>query len=422
MTISAAGWMEYFTERFEALSAPSSLRKEAWRKFLSQGLPTRNCESFHYFPCRSFLNDVALQPQEIRAEEVLAYAVLPECRNSFIVLVDGKFRKDLSCVEGIPPQVVLIPLEGALTGSYSAYIKHRFVSGLEKEQDPFACLNGALFSGGVFVYVPPEVECPLPIQCIEICSNGTMSRAHLFLGARSRITWVSSTLGSGFHHSLLDMALEEGARLEHAAVSEEESSWGFHTVRLTQKKESEAFCSRVSTGGKGARYDYQIALMGSHASAELSGLSLLEDKKHAHMHVQVEHRAPHCRSKQLFKTVQSGTSVSSFCGKIYVEDVAQKTEAYQLHRSLLLSDYAQANSKPSLEIFADDVKASHGATVSQLDPNEIFYLRTRGISSELAQSFLTAGFCREVIQNLPVAALRQEAVKKTSQFFGRIYD
>lgn len=143
---------------------------------------------------------------------------------------------------------------------------------------------------------------------------------------------------------------------------------------------------------------------------------MLADKREAHTHIFMEHQAPHCRSFQLFKSVLNDFSRSSFEGKIMVRQAAQKTEAFQLNNNLLLSDHAHADSKPNLEIFADDVKASHGATVGQLDIDQLFYMKTRGFSDQAAKNLLIFGFCEQVVEMITLPSLREEISARTRHY------
>ena len=154
----------------------------------------------------------------------------------------------------------------------------------------------------------------------------------------------------------------------------------------------------MTEGAKTVREDYKIALNGENGEADLNGLWVLKEKNECHVNVMIEHVAPHCRSNQLFKGVLDDFARSSFEGKIWVRKEAQKTDAFQLNNNLLLSDHANADSKPNLEIFADDVKASHGSTMGQVDEEQLFYLKTRGFSKEVAEKFLVRAFCQEVLQ------------------------
>ena len=193
-----------------------------------------------------------------------------------------------------------------------------------------------------------------------------------------------------------------------ALCGEHRLAWHLDAFRATLKRDSYLKTVSVTEGGMTVRNDYRITLAGENAEALLNGIWMLSDKREAHANIFIDHQAPICRSFQLFKDVLTDFSRSSFEGKIMVRQAAQKTEAFQLNNNLLLNDHAHADSKPNLEIFADDVKASHGATFGQLDPDQLFYLKTRGFSDETAKNLLIYGFCEQVIELIPILSLRQE--------------
>ena len=156
----------------------------------------------------------------------------------------------------------------------------------------------------------------------------------------------------------------------------------------------------VTEGSATVRYDYHVMLLGENSEASLSGVWMLSGKREAHTHVLMDHQAPHCRSLQLFKGVLNDTTHSSFEGKILVRQLAQKTEAYQLNHNLLLSDRALADSKPSLEIFADDVRCTHGPALGRMSDQQLFYLQARGLNQELATKLLSHAFINEVVDTI----------------------
>ena len=242
-------------------------------------------------------------------------------------------------------QCVLLPLEQAQK-TYGLFLRNRGI----KDQE------------GLFFYAPPGSAISTPLQL-------SSPRLYIFLG-------------EGASLSLYDFSKED--RFLHVDLA---ASSQFTSVSH-------------STAGK---QTYTVSLNGEGASAELRGLLDLSGKEEGHVDVLMEHHAPHCRSRQHFKFVLQDQSRSSFAGKIYVHQAAQKTESYQLNQNLLLSDEAFASSKPNLEIFADDVKASHGATFSQLNAEELFYFRSRGFSEAEAKELLRKGFCQEILNFLPAS-------------------
>lgn len=335
------------------------LRTKAWDHFLKLGLPEKSAEPFRYFPLREFYN------------EPLACHL-------------GKLEASLP----------ILSLADAMR-TYGSFLTSRLTKWLKEETDPFAAMNLALHQSSAFFYIQPKSEQPIQIRI-----DGGVSRVHLFVGAHAKaVCEVTGEVEKGFSHLFFDVALEEGAEL--CLVNRLTSkNWLFYSLRATLKKNS-LLKSYALT--KGVRQDYQVKLMQENAEAVLKGLWTLAGHEQNHTHILMEHEAPHCRSLQHFKGVNSDFSQSSFEGKILVRDIAQKTEAFQRNNNLILGQHAIAYSKPNLEIFADDVKASHGATVSQLEEGQLHYLKTRGIPQELAKEMLVESFAREILNEVPCA-------------------
>jgi Fe-S cluster assembly protein SufD len=227
-----------------------------------------------------------------------------------------------------------------------------------------------------------------------------MPRIHVFLASQSEVHWVTRIKSKGWLNANIDVVCEDSARFYHYDIAKSEGEC-FHNTTITLKRNS---CfEHVSYIEGNCRSTFRVALAGEGASIKLQGLWRLKNSEQTAIRVMMEHLAPHCHSLQKFKGVLSDTSKSHFEGKILVRPIAQKTEAYQINNNLLLGEYALARSKPNLEIFADDVKASHGATTSQVDKEHLFYLKSRGLSESLAKELLVTGFCQEILNQIPYA-------------------
>jgi Fe-S cluster assembly protein SufD len=332
--------------------------------------------------------------------------IYPECAGSTIVFVNGVFSKTLS---RIPNRVVALPLDEAMK-SYGTFLKSRLAKLQGEESDPFVQKNLENMQGGLFFYVPPKLTLAEPIQCLNLITEPNVSvfpRVHLLAGAHSEVQWIVRTVQheSSWSASLFDIGVEEGANL-HVTYVTDKRGWQTEALRATVKQNGALTAAIVSEGSVGTRFDGKVSLNGEGSRVDLRGLSLLDEQRHFHAHLLVEHVAPHAQSMQRFKNVLKGTSRASFQGKILVRSEAQKTEAYQMCNHLLLNEGAIANSKPNLEIFADDVKASHGATVAQLRDDELFYLQARGLSAEAAKHLLIDAFCKEILDEIPHASIR----------------
>jgi Fe-S cluster assembly protein SufD len=394
------------------------LRLKSWDRFCELGLPAKTHDVYRYLPLKNLYGQgyVKASLSDVSLDKILPH-VLPECRKSFLVFVNGHYVKDLSCVEAISNKVVITSLNEAAS-TYGTFLSNQWNKGLKEETDPFSLLNGALHERGLFIYIPPKTLVEAPIQLLSIIDAKSeamliLPRLQAFIGSGSEISLVStSALISGEQYgafAFCDLAIEENSRVLYTQTARNLSSkvWHFEALRAQLKRNAGLkTCAIVANREAVVRYDYKVALTGENAEANLNGLNLLHDKAEAHTHVLIEHQAPNCRSFQLYKGALDGYSHSAFEGKILVRQAAQKTEAFQLNNHLLLSDYAHADSKPNLEIFADDVKASHGATVGQLDQEMVFYLKTRGFSAAEAKTLLVDSFCQQVLDLVPIASLK----------------
>lgn len=334
-----------FLKQAEALKGKQLWHKQAWERFQAVGLPTRKNELYRYVHLRTLYEE----PLQL-----------------------GKFE-----VPTVPAGVIAIPLSQAWH-TYAAFLEKRFAHFLEHEKDPFALLNAAFDHEGLFLYIPPNVKIEHPLQIkapTVIAYVAKNAQVHLELDTTH-----------------CDFAVEQGA-----TVSVQRTIDHLQSCRATLKKDASFKSVVFSSHASLSRDDYHIQLSGENSTASVYGLHRLDGKQQGHTNVLMEHIAPHTTSFQKFKGVINDFARSTFEGKIYVHSKAQKTQAYQLNNSLILTPRAEAKCKPNLEIFADDVKASHGATIGQLDNESLFYLQARGIPKKQAKALLIEAFCREVM-------------------------
>lgn len=433
MIISQQSDNEIFEKKIESLfkSLPADslekIRAKGWDHYCELGLPTRKSEAYRYVRLRSLYNsDYTLStPKEI-TESVFTSRILPECQGAVIVFVNGHYVPALSQLSALPKKAVMLPLVDAMK-TYGSFIQSQWAKAIKEETDPFAALNTVMQRDAAFLYLPPKCLIEQPIQILHIVDNENSPmvmhpRLQLFVGAQSELKIISTqhliAAANSFSNVTVDIHLEEDAHLSFTQVAMEEPTdfWHFEALRATLKRNSTIKTISASDGGTGIRYDYRIALTGENGEARLNGVFMLKDKSEAHTHVIVDHQAPNCRSMQLFKAALNDFSHSSFEGKILVRQPAQKTEAFQLNNNLLLSDRAAADSKPNLEIFADDVKASHGATVGQLDKEQLFYMKTRGFSENQAKNILISGFCKEVLDLIPIDSVKENLIEQADHY------
>jgi len=412
------------------------VRDKAWDHFLELGLPSRKNEVFRYVKLRNLYSREYLpaQTQAANFSTISAGAldpyIYPECSQSVLVFVNGYYQPTLSRTKMVPEKVVIASLNDAMK-TYGTLLSNQWAKSIKEETDPFAALNMALHSSGVFLYIPPKTLCKNPLQILHVVDTKDqnvmmMPRLQVFAGAHAEADIISShAVLSGknyFINQATEVALEENSRLRYMQSNfhADPDVWHFDALRANLKRDSSFKTVSATEGSIGVRNDYRAALIGENAEALLNGVCMLKGKQEAHVHVLMDHQAPNCRSMQLYKGALNDFSHSSFEGKILVRQAAQKTEAFQLNNNLLLSDRANAESKPNLEIFADDVKASHGATVGQLDKEELFYLKTRGFSESAAKNLLIYGFCKEVIDLITVPSLLEEITLKAQRYLTKV--
>lgn len=380
----------------------------AWDRFQEIGLPTKQNEVYRYVRFKDLYSlpfsaalpfDASITPVE-----------------STLVFANGAYCEDLSS----PPKgVIALPLSKAFS-TYGSFLTARMNKWTKEENDPFAALNGAYYTEGLFLYLPPKCVCSTPIRIIHYTEGSPKPahlcpRIHLFAGKESaaEITWQQSgSLAHVWVNAFIDCALEEAASLTLTQVNHlPETAHHFCALRATLKRRSMLKSFSVTNGSATSREDYLVRLQGEEAEASLYGVWSLKDHRQHHVNLWIDHQEPSCTSLQKFKGTLEDSSRSSFEGKIYVHQKAQKTQAYQMNNNLILGERAAANSKPNLEIFADDVKASHGSTIGQIDPEQLFYFQARGVPASLAQKLLVQGFSKEVIDLIPQQLLREEALR-----------
>lgn len=406
------------------------MRLKAWNHFLEMGLPTRETEVYRYLKLRNLFSQSYVQsyPTEVAPEAIAPY-IYPECKESVIVFVNGHYQPKLSNLKALSKKAVVTTLDDAVH-TFGAFLNNQWSKSLKEETDPLAILNTALHRDGVFVYLPPKTISVAPLQVLYVIDARDkpmiqFPRLNFFAGAHSQIDIVASQAlisGKGYCvNQLTDIAIEEEGHIRYTQVAcgEQSDVWHFDATRASLKRNSTFKTISVTDGAATVRQDYLVTLVGENAEALLNGVWMLEDKREAHTHVVIDHQAPHCRSMQLYKGVLNDFSRSSFEGKILVRQAAQKTDAFQLNNNLLLSERAIAYSKPNLEIFCDDVKASHGSTVGQLDKEQLFYMKTRGFFEEDAKNLLIYAYCKEVIDMIALPTLKKSISERAQRYLKR---
>ena len=413
-----AWYVERFDEFVRSLNGSSSaqllaLRKEAMDAFVELGFPTARDEEWRYTSLATLLRQdfgVVEKLGEEALSDVDAWRV-PNLQSHVLVFIDGQYQPALSGGASLPEGVRVSNLASLLHRDGEV---RDGTSLAPRGKDAFVELNTAFLRDGVHVHVDKGVRVDVPIEVLFVAASPNAA-VHPRLWVRvedgAEATLVERYVSASDHvhltNSLAEFSLGENAHLDHYRVQDENRA-AFHIANLYVSEEHHSVLRSTccTLGGGLTRNHVHTHLMGEGVDSTLNGLYLVEGQQHVDNHTLIEHAQPHCQSHEFYKGILADDSTGVFRGQILVHQAAQKTDAYQANRNLLLSDRAEINTKPQLEIYADDVKCSHGATIGQLDEDAIFYLRSRGIGSAAARQVLTRAFAGEVVERIRLEPLR----------------
>ena len=393
------------------------IREKAISSFQSLGFPTTKNEEWKYTNLASLLS---MQFQTDSKETVSSIDVaqfLPvDSKFIALVFINGKLNSEFTNTELLP--------EGMIAGNVSEYLSHSAVqTQLGKiamhQNESFVALNTAMFLQGAFIYSPVNLICEIPIHLIFI-SDARANPAlcyprNLVVAENSSSIKISESnysidsVNAAFTNSVNEIYVGQNANVEYCKnQSENNNDFRIDYTSAILQKDSKLNIHTITTGGKMVRNNLNIVLNDRNASAYLNGLYITDGQNHVDNHSFVDHKSPDCYSNELYKGVLGGKSTGVFNGKIFVRRDAQKTNAYQSNKNILLTNDASMNAKPQLEIYADDVKCSHGATTGQLDEEALFYLRSRGIGVEQARALLNIAFAEEIVERITITSIREK--------------
>ncbi|OGA25551.1 MAG: Fe-S cluster assembly protein SufD [Betaproteobacteria bacterium RIFCSPLOWO2_02_FULL_67_26] len=397
---SGASWLDerraQALERANALTVPTT-RDEEWR-FTDITPLTR----------LSFRPAAETKPLALSG---LSRFIAPEA-GARLVFVDGVFAPGLSATTGLPRGVVVSTLAAALD-AHAGAIEPHLARHAEFEREVFTALNTAHLRDGAFIRVGRNCACPAPVQLLHVSTQkeaAAYPRCLVIAEDGSDCTLIEDYAGLGdaayFNDAVTEVVVGAGARVRHARV-QREAAGAFHiaTCAVTLARDARYASHAVTLGARLSRFNLIVTQQGEGAEVQMDGLALISGRQLADTHTLMDHAQPHGRCRQLHKCIAGGAAHAVFNGKILVRPGAQLTDSSQQSRNLLLSDKAHVDTKPQLEIFADDVKCAHGATVGQLDAEQLFYLRSRGLSEGRARNLLTYAFAAEVVDRIPVPSL-----------------
>jgi Fe-S cluster assembly protein SufD len=400
----------------------NSLKKESFFYLNSVGFPTRKMEDWRFTNINPILDGnfvLAPDTDSISLEkEQIKSLLIPDFDNNFLVFVNGLYQEDLSRCYKKGNKIIVNSLNEALTlKQYSDIILQHLGKYLYYGEDGFVALNTMSFRDGAFIVIPENFDAGTiviynitDIRYQPLLIN-TRNLIVLEPGSKVNIIEFYYTIGDnqkGFSNTATEIVCLENSELNYYKIQNQNlNEYHINTTQLVQQQSSKAQTLTVSWGGSIVRNTLNIQLVGKQAESIFHGLYFLKDRQHIDNHTTIEHIAPDCHSNEYYKGIIGDEGDAVFNGKILVKRDAQKTNAYQLNKNILLSGNASINSKPQLEIFADDVKCSHGATTGQIDNEQLFYLLSRGISKSEAIKLLLYAFGNDIFENVSLKPLSE---------------
>ena len=422
---------EQYVEQFERFAGQARqpawvfpLRKAGIARFAELGFPTLQQEDWRFTnvaPIATLpFKPVLAGAREGVSREVVDGFTFGRMAASRLVFVNGHYAADLSSPSPQTKGVVVSSLAAALAAG-AALIEKHLAHYAQGEGNAFAALNEAFFQDGGFVYVPANTRLEVPIHLLFISTakdaGATTHPRNLIIAEKaSQVTvlesYVSVADAAYFTNAVTELVLGDGAVVEHVKFQDESRS-AFHMAAMHAQlgPSCNLISHSIATGARLSRNNIRTVLAGEGVECVLNGLYLTRGDQLADHHMVVEHAQPHCNSHEYYNGILDGRSKGVFHGRILVRPGAQKTDAKQTNRNLLLSEDATVDTKPQLEIYADDVKCTHGATVGQLNEEAIFYLRARGVGVETARRMLIHAFAGEIIERVRHAPAREELDK-----------
>ncbi|AFZ03834.1 Fe-S cluster assembly protein SufD [Calothrix sp. PCC 6303] len=350
-------------------------------------------------------------------------AFLQECENSRLVFVNGVYAAELSAVSGLPEGITVTNLS-QLPAEYTEKAKIYFAQA-EGAIEVFTALNTAGMLDAAVIWIGKNVAVETPIHLIYVTTgeNPVISQPRCLVVAEtgSQVTlveeFVTENQDGHFVNAVTEIWVGENASVNHSRIQKDNlATFHIGKTAVTQAKYSRYTCNAIAFGGKVSRHNLEILQTGEQTETTLNGLVMVKGEQVADMHSAIALNHPHGISNQLQKNIVADKAHAIFNGKVFVPKLAQETNASQLNRNLLLSPKARVDTKPQLEITADNVKCAHGATVSQLEDDEIFYLQSRGIDEHASRKLLINAFATEIINHIPVASLRDNLFAIVKQF------
>jgi len=411
-----------FEEKVDVTAQLHDIRTSAIKNFENKGFPTKKEEAWKYTSLNTVLkNDFSVFPKRENAIEFkdVKKFFLHEIDTYKLVFIDGKFSSFMSSTthEGI--DVCL--LSSVLTKPKYKMVLDTYFNQIASKEESLTTLNTAFAQEGAYINIPKSKVADKPIEIIHF-STGVESalmvqpRNLIIVGENAHVQIIErhQSLNSNpvLTNSVTEIFAQKRAIVDYYKIQNDEQTANLiDNTYISQKQESRVAVHTFSFGGNITRNNLNFYHFGERIDSTLKGITIIGDKQHVDHYTLVNHATPNCESHQNYKTILGGSSTGVFNGKIFVEKEAQKTDAFQQNNNILLSDKATINAKPQLEIFADDVKCSHGCTIGQLDESAMFYMQQRGIPKKEAKALLLYAFSNEVIESIKIPELKQRITK-----------
>ncbi|GAA4823605.1 Fe-S cluster assembly protein SufD [Algivirga pacifica] len=409
----ALSHLENIAEAFEAEGEIASKRRSAAEAFSEMDFPSIKHEEWKYTNVKKLIskNYQFGGNSAITAEQL---ELIKDLEAHVLVFVNGQYRADLSNIKETG-KMVIAPLSEAVK-SHTEVVEKHFGAYAKVEEESFPALNTAFAEEGVFIHVPKSVAVETPVYALYVVDTNTADtisqpRNLVVVEENAQFTFIENSQTIGEEHTAFINAVSEvfvapNAIVDHYKIQNDETNAMQVSTTAVEQSDRSVYNNTVITVSGGLiRNNLNIAL-GEHCENHMNGLYILNGKTHVDNHTAVDHKKPNSNSNELYKGILDGQSTGVFNGKIFVREGAQKTNAFQSNKNILMSDQANCDTKPQLEIWADDVSCSHGCTVGALDEEPMFYLRARGISEDKARALLMFAFAGDVLEKVKVPALK----------------
>jgi Fe-S cluster assembly protein SufD len=422
---------EAFKGKTESPETIAEIRASAFDRFTKLDVPTLKHEEWKYTNLKTLVNKKYELGHLVQVDTTKYDAFLSQYNEqevNILVFVNGVYASALSHLVSPQDELVITTLSTAYH-QHSAVIEQHFSKYAVYEKEAFVALNTAFASEGVFVHVPSNTEVKTPIVLHFIADASTTDlichpRNLVIVGKNSSVTLIehfnsTNTSFTTLTNIVTEVYVAENAYCEHYKIQTEEGNAShLGTTQAVVQRDGRFNNTTVSLSGKLIRNNLNIKINGENCDIYMNGLCAITDDTHVDNHTVVDHAMPNSQSNELYKSLLAKKATGVFNGKIYVRQDAQKTNAYQSNKNILLSPSAHIDTKPQLEIWADDVKCSHGCTVGALDEEPLFYLRSRGITEEQARAMLVFAFADDILGRIKYQPVREYAEKIIAQRFG----